>query len=72
MMIDESNRRNLELIAGSLCIVCLDEPLPAGWTRDRNTRDDTSMLHHTIHGGGSGLNSPNRWFDKTVQVSSIQ
>lgn len=70
-ILDESNRRNLELIAGSLCIVCLDDPLPNGWARNRINRDqkdDTCMLHHALHGGGSGLNTPNRWFDKTVQV----
>uniref|UniRef100_A0AAU6PBV7 Choline O-acetyltransferase n=1 Tax=Protohermes xanthodes TaxID=1452977 RepID=A0AAU6PBV7_9NEOP len=90
---DERNRRNLDLIAKSLLLICLDEPLPANFNaRALRTsssssasgnldetnrggyvgyiaghRDETNMAHQMLHGGGSSLNSANRWFDKTVQ-----
>lgn len=32
-----------------------------------NGRDETNMAHQMIHGGGSALNSGNRWFDKTIE-----
>ncbi|XP_026473876.1 choline O-acetyltransferase isoform X2 [Ctenocephalides felis] len=76
--IDYKNRHNLELIERSLCIICLDESFPIAFnynqaehhsTHNTNSgRDETNMAHQMLHGGGSNLNSGNRWFDKPIQL----
>lgn len=74
---DDRNRHNLELIARSLLVICLDEPLPTSFNcrlqkggKGHNTggRDETNLALQMIHGGGSSYNSSNRWFDKTIQL----
>lgn len=74
---DEQNRRNLDLIARSLLVICLDEPLPSTFNcrlprgakgHSTGGRDETNLALQMLHGGGSGYNSGNRWFDKTVQI----
>lgn len=83
LLADEQNRRNIELIETALCLICLDESLPISFNANRFTgantaghysggRDETNMAHQMIHGGGSECNSPNRWFDKTMQVILIR
>ncbi|KAL1139526.1 hypothetical protein AAG570_006509 [Ranatra chinensis] len=75
----DANKENMRLIEESLMVVCLDvKPLGSEFNRrgqswgGRGTtagqRDETNMGHQMIHGGGSQYNSPNRWFDKTIQV----
>lgn len=76
---DEINRRNIELIEESLVLICLDEPLPVQYNATgfnganqvghfAGSRDETNMAHQMIHGGGSHVNTANRWFDKTMQL----
>uniref|UniRef100_A0A8D8YHI3 Choline O-acetyltransferase n=1 Tax=Cacopsylla melanoneura TaxID=428564 RepID=A0A8D8YHI3_9HEMI len=75
---DEQNRANLNLIEMSLVTICLDSvplnisfntPYRGGDIGHRaNDRDETNMAHQMIHGGGSRVNSSNRWFDKTIQL----
>ncbi|KAI5703780.1 hypothetical protein M8J75_016118 [Diaphorina citri] len=75
---DEQNRANLDLIEKSLITICLDSvplspsfntPYRGGGIGHRaNDRDETSMAHQMIHGGGTRANSANRWFDKTIQL----
>jgi len=79
---DKKNRQNLDLIENALLIVCLDDPLPTSFNCRTlrsdvpeavrghivDSRDETNMAHQMIHGGGSAVNSANRWFDMTVQV----
>lgn len=48
--------------------MCLDAPMP-------RVSEDTyrsQVAGQMLHGGGSKLNSGNRWFDKTLQVRSWQ
>lgn len=73
------NARIIELIEQALCLICLDESLPLTFNANgfsgaspcvhfAGNRDETNMAHEMIHGGGSSFNTPNRWFDKTMQV----
>ncbi|XP_058128891.1 choline O-acetyltransferase [Anopheles ziemanni] len=79
LLMDESNARNIELIETALVVVCVDEPLPLTYNaRGFNGspagahyaggRDESNMAHEMVHGGGSGCNTANRWFDKTMQL----
>lgn len=80
LMMDEENRRNIELIEKALLLLCLDETLPTTFNATEFAgasksfyftdcgRDETNMAHQMIHGGGSVNNTANRWFDKTMQI----
>lgn len=58
------NRQSVQEIIESLFVVCLDQPV-----KIINPDDDYNVAsHQLIHGGGSKLNSGNRWFDKTLQI----
>ncbi|EGT58058.1 hypothetical protein CAEBREN_12488 [Caenorhabditis brenneri] len=60
---DNQNAKSLEAVEKALFVVCLDkasEP-PLGYTE----KDEQSR--QALHGGGSKVNSCNRWFDKTIQ-----
>lgn len=81
-MTDENNQRNLTAIEKCMLIVCLDlEEMPPNFNSKINkveinehrtpNRDETSMAHQMIHGGGSRVHSGNRWFDKTIQVKIV-
>lgn len=48
--------------------MCLD--VAAGNKQMSREEQQITSAGHTIHGGGSKLNSGNRWFDKTIQVVS--
>ncbi|XP_053945907.1 choline O-acetyltransferase [Anastrepha ludens] len=76
---NEVNQHSIRLIEQAVCLLCLDEPLPNTFNAYTFTgatptgymvgdRDDTNMLHEMIHGGGSGYNTANRWFDKALQI----
>uniref|UniRef100_A0A8B9J3K0 Carnitine O-acetyltransferase n=1 Tax=Amazona collaria TaxID=241587 RepID=A0A8B9J3K0_9PSIT len=60
---DNTNKESVRAIEKSICTICLDAPMP-------RVSDDTyksSVAAQMLHGGGSRLNSGNRWFDKTIQ-----
>ncbi|CAO2598112.1 Carnitine O-acetyltransferase [Lemmus lemmus] len=60
---DKVNRESVNSIQKSIFTVCLDKPVP-------RVSDDVYRNHvagQMLHGGGSKLNSGNRWFDKTLQ-----
>ncbi|KAF1746694.1 hypothetical protein GCK72_023151 [Caenorhabditis remanei] len=60
---DNNNVQSLEAIEKALFVVCLDKASdpPVGYTE----KDEQSR--QALHGGGSKVNSSNRWFDKTIQ-----
>uniref|UniRef100_G3QU77 Carnitine O-acetyltransferase n=1 Tax=Gorilla gorilla gorilla TaxID=9595 RepID=G3QU77_GORGO len=60
---DKVNRDSVRSIQKSIFTVCLDAPMP-------RVSEDVYRSHvagQMLHGGGSRLNSGNRWFDKTLQ-----
>lgn len=65
---DKVNRDSVRSIQKSIFIVCLDAPMP------RVSEDvyRSQVAGQMLHGGGSKLNSGNRWFDKTLQVRTCQ
>lgn len=60
---DNNNAKSLEAVEKALFVVCLDKASdpPVGYTE----KDEQSR--QALHGGGSKVNSCNRWFDKTIQ-----
>ncbi|XP_064027296.1 carnitine O-acetyltransferase isoform X2 [Pogoniulus pusillus] len=60
---DRTNKESVRAIESSICTVCLDAPMPRVSHDVYSSRVAAQMLH----GGGSHLNSGNRWFDKTLQ-----
>lgn len=63
---DKTNKESVRVIEKSICTVCLDAPMPRVSEDIYKSRVAAQMLH----GGGSRLNSGNRWFDKTLQVTA--
>lgn len=65
---DKVNRESVRSIQKSIFTVCLDAPVP------RVSEDvyRSQVAGQMLHGGGSKLNSGNRWFDKTLQVRACQ
>ena len=59
---DPTNRQSFHAIHGSILVVCLDKPVP----EQGNVLADSAR--RSMYGGGSQLNSGNRWYDKIVQL----
>lgn len=66
--LDKTNKESVRAIQKSIFTVCLDAPMPQVSDGLYQSRVAAQMLH----GGGARWNSGNRWFDKTLQVSSRQ
>ncbi|KAL0965110.1 hypothetical protein UPYG_G00276920 [Umbra pygmaea] len=60
---DKTNKGSVQDIQRSIFTVCLDAPMPHVSEELYHSQAAVQMLH----GGGSHLNSSNRWFDKTLQ-----
>lgn len=61
---DRLNRASIGRIQRSLFALSLDAPVLAG----PGGRRPGGGAAQVLHGGGASANSPNRWFDKTLQV----
>ncbi|XP_076091347.1 carnitine O-acetyltransferase-like [Mytilus galloprovincialis] len=59
---DKTNKASIQNIKRSIFVLCLDELLPGDMSDERSVA--AKMM---LHGGGSQLNTGNRWFDKTIQ-----
>ncbi|XP_063424764.1 carnitine O-acetyltransferase-like [Mytilus trossulus] len=59
---DKTNQASIQNIKRSIFVLCLDELLPEDMSDERSVA--AKMM---LHGGGSQLNTGNRWFDKTIQ-----
>ncbi|XP_045052783.1 carnitine O-acetyltransferase isoform X2 [Desmodus rotundus] len=60
---DKVNRDSVRSIQKSIFTVCLDGVMP----RVSEDKYRSQVAGQMLHGGGSKLNSGNRWFDKTLQ-----
>lgn len=60
----ENNAAEIEAFEDALFVLALDNayPVPAG-----QSREEANMLN-AVHGGGSAQNTPNRWFDKCLNL----
>ncbi|XP_072038688.1 choline O-acetyltransferase-like [Amphiura filiformis] len=69
LMEDSTNRDSLDMIERCIFVLCLDSPMgfPPAEVGKPMDADDEPLAHQMLHGGGSHLNSGNRWFDKTMQ-----
>ncbi|XP_037002215.2 carnitine O-acetyltransferase isoform X1 [Artibeus jamaicensis] len=61
---DKVNRDSVRSIQKSIFTVCLDRVMP----RVSEDKYRSQVAGQMLHGGGSKLNSGNRWFDKTLQL----
>jgi len=61
----KENEANLQTIAQSLLIVCLDEEMQNPSDTQRSLKE---MFRQMLTGSGSRFNGSNRWYDKTVQL----
>lgn len=59
---DTSNKSVLRDIHRSIFVLCLDNELPSDMWDERSV-----AARLMLHGGGSKLNTGNRWYDKTIQ-----
>ena len=69
---DETNKRSLVDIQRSIFVLCLDQPcLSDGRSGQLTDQSEISsrLMGQVNHGGGSAVNTGNRWFDKIFQVS---
>nr|CAB3233614.1 carnitine O-acetyltransferase-like [Phallusia mammillata] len=60
---DASNQASVKSIQQSIFTLCLDR---SDSSSNKNWRSDFAL--NCLHGGGSQLNTGNRWFDKTIQM----
>ncbi|GAB1597880.1 carnitine O-acetyltransferase-like [Argonauta hians] len=62
---DKKNQASFNMIQSSLFVLCLDKSIPLPNNKSRYLSVTSGNM---LHGGGSALNSGNRWFDKTMQI----
>ena len=68
---DSTNRDCLDTIERCIFVLCLDNAVQDGADSGASQwRDDESLALQMVHGSGVVHNTCNRWFDKTMQVST--
>ncbi|KAI1724404.1 choline/Carnitine o-acyltransferase domain-containing protein [Ditylenchus destructor] len=60
--VKNNNRQSIISVENALFVVALDR------TDGRSSPSTADNMAQAIHGGGSGQNTINRWFDKTLQL----
>ena len=67
---DPDNKANVDEIIKSICLICLDQPVnvPDRDAAKYEVLEGSMGLQQMLHGGGTSVNSMNRWFDKICQV----
>ena len=65
-MIDKTNKATIQDIQRSIVTICIDNQFPE---LSDSSEEDSMGARMMLHGGGSVLNSGNRWNDKTLQVN---
>ncbi|XP_048776623.1 carnitine O-acetyltransferase-like isoform X2 [Ostrea edulis] len=60
---DKENKVSLSELHRSICVICVDNQLPDSAAGE----EESTAARMMLHGGGSQLNSANRWCDKTLQ-----
>ncbi|CAG2105566.1 unnamed protein product [Medioppia subpectinata] len=75
MLLSDVNKQSLKYIENCLFVICLDDCVSTKTTRNQRRdsiqmarMDPTYMASTLLHGGGSQFYTPNRWFDKTLQI----
>ncbi|KAG7311587.1 hypothetical protein JYU34_002635 [Plutella xylostella] len=63
---DSVNASSLADVERSLAVLCLDAAAGLRGAGGKDRQQNIAAAQ-TIHGGGSGANGGNRWFDKTIQ-----
>lgn len=62
------NSEHLDKIEKSLFLLCLDKSTTE--THDPSADEFSRAARRMLYGDGSSAHSTNRWFDKTLQVST--
>ena len=60
--LEKLNTEALDSIQKSAFVLCLDSLDP------HSDKSITNSINQMLHGGGSSINTCNRWFDKTIQI----
>ena len=65
-LLDPADGANLAAMESCLFVVCMDRMSHNVSDKDRSQKE---MFRQILTAGGAKVNAPNRWFDKTIQVS---
>lgn len=62
---NQANAKSFERIETGIFVLCLDQPYAEQESRL------SAAGNQMLHGGGSNVNTGNRWFDKCLQVGQV-
>ncbi|XP_054156142.1 choline O-acetyltransferase-like [Oppia nitens] len=76
LLLSDINKQSLKYLETCLFIVCIDDFVSNKTIKNHQRRDSIQMARMdpqymasmVLHGGGSQLYTPNRWFDKFLQI----